>query len=137
MCAYYVALCDSAAPRINASRVGFLKNLNCEESLQLVCYLEEDSELANIIWKKTDTEPDVIFQPGETLHVNHPVTPGVYECIATNDHGRDTQSVVVISKGKCVTVFTLIICWNVAGLFLELPSGHVIIITVYTFPSIY
>ena len=107
MCSYYVALCDSAAPKINESRVGFLKNLNCEESLQLVCYLAEDSEPANIIWKKPDPGPDVVFLPGKTLHVSHPVTPGVYECIATNDYGRDTHSVVVISKGKYVTVFTL------------------------------
>ena len=55
--------------------------------------------------KKTDPGPDV-FQSGVTLHVSHPVTPGVYECIATNDHGRDTHSVVVISKSKCVIVST-------------------------------
>ena len=42
--------------------------------------------------------------------------------------------------GETAKVDSLAIKGNVAvykGLFLELPSGHVIIITVYTFPSVY
>ena len=54
-------------------------------------------------------------------------------CVLGCCEGRSSVSVELMLHVTCLK-------GNVAvykGLLLELPSGHVIIITVYTFPSVY
>ena len=70
----------------------------------------------------------------------HAVTMPVYVALHCQVSGARMALTHCVLNQRLIASLGPRLKGNVAvykGLFLELPSGHVIIITVYTFPSVY